>query len=495
MGIYKKVVENRYRGPILLGLILAVALVLRFIFFTGIGISDSLFYTQFAHNLQDGRLPLEGGHSALRLGLSIPVSILYSAFGVNEFSSNVIPLLISLASIVLMYKFGKLLFNEKTGLIGAFLLSFFPLDVVYATRLMTDLPAAFFVALSAYFFVKAEKKEGEKSTVQRYLLAGVLIGIAYLMKELSLLIGLFFVVYIIYRKHIKSGYFVMAAAFLAVIAAELLFFLTTTGNPFFRYMAVNQGWGDTVIGTNMSGRGSIPFSWLHYPYIIMTDHLLGLYYPFIFLAVAYCIIGRKKEAYIPTAWFFSILIYLNFGSASVTRYVLIPAAARLLTIITIPGLLILAFFLAQEDPLIRKVVMPTVLALLLVTSVGYVYLSEARHDLDNEREAYQYLDSLPKKPTYTDERSTMAFNYLSGYTDSRRIKSFNRYESVHLEEASVMDLSGVEDAYVVVNRRIIDFFLESKREVKFPAQIQTIPGEWKVQKMLGDGAITIYYIP
>ena len=115
--------------------------------------SDSVGYAGYANMLAKNEPIKEAHYNGLRLGILFPVSLLYNIFGVNEFSSNILILLISLSSIILIYKFGKLLFNDKVGLLSAFLLSFFPWDVVYATQLLTDLPAAFFVALSIYFFL------------------------------------------------------------------------------------------------------------------------------------------------------------------------------------------------------------------------------------------------------------------------------------------------------------------------------------------------------
>ena len=144
-----------HKGSTWLLIILAFALALRLVFFTGTDASDPLAYTKYANMLAKGEpINVERG-DAFRIGLLLPVSVLYRMFGFNEFSSNVLVILASLASIVLIYKFGVMLFNEKAGLLSAFLLSFFPFDVLYSTRLMTELPSAFFVALSVYLFLKS----------------------------------------------------------------------------------------------------------------------------------------------------------------------------------------------------------------------------------------------------------------------------------------------------------------------------------------------------
>ena len=66
------------------------------------------------------------------------------------------------------FYFGKLLFNEKIGLIASFLLSFFPLDIVYATKLNSDLPSSFFMALGVYLKRHLHPKMNAELALSRY---------------------------------------------------------------------------------------------------------------------------------------------------------------------------------------------------------------------------------------------------------------------------------------------------------------------------------------
>jgi len=490
----RKLTKIRYKSSILLILILVFALALRLIFFSGIDSSDSLAYTKFAYNLNKGQLTLDGGHSAFRLGILFPVSILYSIFGVNEFSSNILILIISLSSIILMYKFGKLLFNEKTGLMGAFLLSFFPLDVVFSTKLMTDLPAAFFVALSVYFFLKSEKLNKSLRSNLYLIFSGLFLGIAYLTKELSLLIGLFFLTYIIYNRKFKWEYLLMALGFLIIVSFELLYFFMIAGDPLLRYHP-NISAVTVITNTNNYGRGSLPLSLFHYPYIISTDILLGLFYPFIFIAIVFCILNKRKKTYSLLFWFIPLLLYLSFGSVSLTSYVPIPAAARLLSIITFPGILLLAYFLTQNENLTKKVLMPSIVILLLTTSIGYLFISDHRLPLKNERTAYAYTEKFQN--VYTDNRSIKIFDYLSGYNLDDNYINFYNYEFLNPENTYALDLSQIEDSYVVINWKLINFFTARKKGIEFPDEIFNIPKDWALKKSIGEGEnrIDIYYAP
>jgi len=489
--MYELIKKNK--NLFLMALILIFALILRFVFFSGIDTSDSLFYTRYADSLSKNNFEFTESQLSFRLGLIFPVSVLYSIFGVNEFSSNIVTLLISLGSIILIYHLGKLIFNEKVGLLSAFLLSFFPMNIFYSTKLMTDLPSAFFVALSVFLFLKSEKLNKRITSNVYYLFSGLSLGLAYLMKELSLIIGLFFIIYVIYNKKIKIGYSLIALGFILIFFIEIFYLYSLTGDPFSRYTTISDKTIVSVIDTNNYGRGDFPLSLFHYPYVIFTDKSLGLFYPFIFIAIFFCI--KRKETYNLLFWFIPLILYISFGSMSLTSYVPIPAAARFLSIITYPGILLLAYFLAQEEKLIKKVLMPSIIILLLATSIGYLYISERGSLLKNERVAYEYVKTFPG--VYTDERTVKIFEYLSGYEGNNNIQKFNSYDTFHPENVYSVDLSPVKDSYVVIHHSLINFLISSKKGIKFPDEIFNIPGEWVLKKSIGKGEnrIDIYYIP
>ncbi len=494
--MYKLLVKNK--NLILMILILIFAAVLRLIFFSGIDSSDSLFYTSFADSVAKGAPDLTPNLNSLRIGLLYPVSVLYRLFGVNDISSNILVLLASLGSIVLAYKFGTLLFNDKVGLLSAFLLSFFPLDVVYSTVLLPDVPSAFFAALSVYFFLKSEKINKKHNSYLCCFLSGLSLGIAYLIKELSLLIVLFFMIYVVYNKKIKKEYFFIALGFALIFFIESLYFLMLTGDQFFRFSMGKSQWNTLIVFNNLYGRGSFPSGLFHYPYIIFTDNLLALFYTFIFIAAAYCIINKKKEAYSYLFWFVPLLLYLSFGSASLTKYIPFPPASRFLLIITIPGILVLSFFLLQNESLIKRILMPAIVSLLFVTSIGYLYISEYRFALDEEKLAYEFLKSLPQKQIYADERTIMVFNYLAGYKSPNEFKRFQHFEWSKPENTYAMDLSQIKNSYVVVNWRLINWLSSSKKGIRFPDEIYDIPKNWILKEEIGknrEGKIMIYYVP
>ena len=478
---FTSALHSKLNTKLPLFLIALFGLVLRLAFFSGIGTSDDLAYTRYAVNIDRGIDPHSVMTLSTRLGMIYPTAFSYSLFGISDFSSVLFVLLTSVGSIILIFYFGKLLFNEKTGLMAAFLLSSFPLDMVYATKLLSDLPSAFFMALGVYLFLYSEIKQKLKYGMG-YLFAGISIGIGYLIRESVLLIALFFIIYILYKKRLRKEYFLVPLGILIIFAIETLIFFTLTSDPLFRMHASQQYLIDAVIAYNYFGRLDFPTGLFHYPYMILTNNLLSYFYVFIFIAIAYCLIRKKEETYTLLFWFIPLLLYLSFGSSSLTRYIPFKAADRYLLIIAIPGILLLAFFLSEKRRFIKRVVMPAALVILLLTSVISVYLREDRSLLGNLNGISSYLEGLDM-PVYTDDRTVQALDYIQKYRNGIEVREYPD------------DLRIIKDAYVLVNKYMINRLKEAHKDIEFPEEIDNPPESWKITKEIGEGEnkIIIYY--
>lgn len=470
----KKILSNKSKWY--LAFILLFALVIRIIFFQGVGTSDALLNTLYANDISKGIFPSNENQANARIGLLIPVSMLYSIFGVNNLSSGVLPLIISLLGILLIFLFGKMLFSEKTGLIAAFLLAVFPLDVLYATRFMSDLPSAVFSAFSVYLFLRAEKEQKLKALFL-YAFSGISFGIAFSIREMAVLTLLFYIGYIIYNRKIRLAYAAISIGFLSIFALELYFFAVHTGNPFYRFSSLSSYYSDAVKFHNFYGRLSFPNFFLAYPYIIFSDMQLGYFYAFIALAIIYCLVNRKKETNLLIVWIMLIYFYLNFGSSSLTSYEPFLAVSRYLHYISIPSLLLLANFLSEEEKLIKKFLLPFVLSLLFFTSIIAIYDDNYRHSLDNLRDAYNYATKLDKT-IYTDYRTIRAFNFFSGYDKNLHLKD--------LDENSE-NIGNIKDAYVIINHEMIKNLKSSNAKLDFPDKLKEMPKAWVKAKEIGTG--------
>lgn len=338
---------------LLLVLIVLFGLILRLMFFSGMGVSDHLAYASHSYYIDKTGLDLSGSQSlATRLGLIYPTALAYKIFGVNDFSSVLFVLLTSLGNIILVFYFGKLLFNKKTGLVASFLMALCPLDLIYSTKLIAGTPSTFFMALGVYFFLYSEKK----LKVFGYFLCGLFIGIGYMIKETAVLIGLFFIAYVIYNRKIKLSYFLCILGFLVIFGLESVLFYNLTGDMFFK---INAFQGDNMLNVyvlhNYYGRLDFPTGLFHYPHLILTNPLLFIYFfPAIGIA-AYYLIKKEKKVYTMLLWLIPLLLYLSFGSGSLSNYIPFIAKVRYFTILTIPATLLLSYFMIDRKIVLRKI--------------------------------------------------------------------------------------------------------------------------------------------
>jgi len=463
--------------------IVLFATLLRLAFFSGVGTSDPVYYSKSANDLLNNKFPSETTQLNARIGLLIPVAISYSIFGVNDFSSTLFPLLTSILGIIVIFYFGKFLFNEKVGLVAAFLLSFFPLDVVYSTQLLSDLPSAFFSGLSVFLFLKAEKIVRKPNSYLFYILSGLSLGIAFTIREMAIMMILFFLAYVLYNKEFKWSYILVGISFLLILLIETGFFYYYTGNPFFKLEGADYALDTIVHGDFFYGRLSFPKFFVTWPYVVFGNIQQGYFFAFISLAAFYWMIHRKKEADYLLIWFLSILLYFYFGTTSLKQYAPVLAVARYLNYITYPALILLASFLMEQQKIIKKIFLPFTIIFLLFTSIGAIYLDNSRNSLDGLRQVYSEVKSV-EKPIYTDYRSIIVLNYISGYKNDLNLIDL---------DSNPKNLKNVKDAYIVINNQMIKGLLAANKKLAFLSEIKDTPPNWIKIKEIGEEDIIIYY--
>lgn len=80
-------------------------------------------------------------------------------FGSSEIALRMPSVILGVASIYVLYKIGKALFDEKTGLIAGTLLSVAPLHIYYSQEARMYMLAFFFAISSVYFFIMILKND------------------------------------------------------------------------------------------------------------------------------------------------------------------------------------------------------------------------------------------------------------------------------------------------------------------------------------------------
>ena len=160
--------KPRTLNILLLLLITAAGAALRFY-----GLGYQSLWTDEASSILDAKGKLYNrSHPPLSY---IILRIFLETLGTTEFTARLPSCLFGIATIPLVYFFGKQLFGEKEGVIASFIISVFPWYIQWSqeTRMYTEF--TFFIILALYFFYQAVNEE----TLTFYVLSGIFTTLAF----------------------------------------------------------------------------------------------------------------------------------------------------------------------------------------------------------------------------------------------------------------------------------------------------------------------------
>ena len=203
--IYSKLKENPY-----IIFILSAALFIRIysVATNGIGYTiDSQNYIKQAGMLLEGRYSLYFPNGfPLIVALFIPFKNIFD-LGTCLIALNII---LSTTTVYLIYGICRESFNKKyIAFIAVTIAAIYPNQVKYVHWFLSEVPAAFFITLSLYFFAK-----------KKYVFSGLAMGFASMIRTTLLPAGFLFTIYLIIKKS-TSAY-----KYFAFYSLVILIFLT-----------------------------------------------------------------------------------------------------------------------------------------------------------------------------------------------------------------------------------------------------------------------------
>jgi 4-amino-4-deoxy-L-arabinose transferase-like glycosyltransferase len=213
--------------------LLGGALAWRLILFVGAQGSDDLAYSEAAWTLASGHLPFDQGIHGLRIGYVGAIGALYALFGAGTFTLVLVNLVASVGEVALVRLLAREFLDESGAWLAALLVAILPVHVFHATEAHPDVPAAALTTLAALLFVRARKTDA----VPFYLLSGVALGAAQLMKESSFL-GLGALAALAGPFRLRA--LLPLAGFAAVEIVEAGFFWAAAGDPLLRIHRVKD---------------------------------------------------------------------------------------------------------------------------------------------------------------------------------------------------------------------------------------------------------------
>lgn len=491
----KKLPHKFYMKPrFLLLAIVLFALTLRLIFFTGVNTSDDAIYYNSVHEILAGNFH-PGFIMTLRLLLLYPTAFFFYLFGASNFSAGLWPLICSLGTLILIYKIGKLIFDEKVGLLAAFLFSFYPLEVIYGTRLTADLPTELFITASLFLFLKGLKGKGKPNVF--YFLSGIALGLSYLVKELGLLLFVFYFAYMILeilrKRKINWNYSFIFLGFLLVFLFEGFFYYSATGDFLHRFHESINTYSAT---SNYWGKGIEPKDILtFYPpamlnlsnyYPSPNTSIYGFFFYFVFASIVYLLLKKEKRAYLLILMFLSMFLYMQAGTRSLTRYLIFGKEMRFLTIITAPSLILIAAFLTSNKKFMR-ILLPISLIFLLATSIFYIYFLSDYLEYGMGECGCMRISDIKQIAEFIKNNPRNTFYVHEGTYDN--IRFFLEFNTTSLKSATNMNETGVKGSYVVFNSSLPllnDCRFEREKHIETAPDFLCKPPEgWKLVKIIG----------
>ncbi len=372
---------------LLLAVVLVNALYYAFSRYEGIsGYGDDPTYLYLASTLVHGNFMISPGFIfSVRLTEAYAIAIIYYLFGISTLTSTLWNIISYIGIIIVTFYLAKFVYNEKAGVIAAFLVSIFPLVTKYAVTVGEDIPLAFLASLAILLFLYAERDNRR----WMYFFSGMLLVLVWLTSVEGVIIIIFLFLYAfieLLRGRIRIDrstiFFLYGIAFLFLIVFIFSYinsgypFITITENTRF-YSAVNSTVGGlptipsantdlnfyidemfqyNMIRTftaeslgnainNMSGQlfGQI----LNYEY--------GLYFYLVFPILILLLLFREKRSYFMIAWFLFGFLFLEIGPMHVgitlspfhITYLLAHRLIRLMLIVAVPLSAIIAIGLTK----------------------------------------------------------------------------------------------------------------------------------------------------
>lgn len=173
-------------------------------------------------------------HWELRHPYVLATAASIKALGVSEWALLLPNVLALLSLLTVIYWVTARWLGTAAAVLAGLAFCTTPLAVEATTSLMPDVFEALFVVASLSIFLAASNRERPGPLL---LVAGVFAGLAFLTRETSVLLVVFYVLLFLVGVRVSRGqYFWLLAGFLPIWLLEVSYLAVQTGDPFYRYV-------------------------------------------------------------------------------------------------------------------------------------------------------------------------------------------------------------------------------------------------------------------
>jgi 4-amino-4-deoxy-L-arabinose transferase-like glycosyltransferase len=318
-----------------------LTLILSICFWQNMRATDDLGYAQTSVSLLSGQqLSISShqpNHHDARIGVTFPLAIVFFFFGVKDLSIALLPLLCTVLTAPLVVWLAGRFWGGAAGLIAGLLYALFPLTINLATFCVPEPILTFEICLACVLFLSAIERQGRSAGYIQFLV-GVIIGLSYLTTEVGALMLPVFFLYLFFTRKICLRDTWLLAGFVIVFCLELSYQAALHGNPLYRFMLARIYSDDPGV---RAANSNLAYRLLKsYPSMFIRPNLdFGVFGPLLIMSGFYGLFKLRKSSFF-VIWAAIVLLFYNFMSASLSHYVALPTATRLLAPACVPLLVL-----------------------------------------------------------------------------------------------------------------------------------------------------------
>lgn len=320
--------------------VLALALMLRLTFVTGMVFFDDVAYAQAAHDMTKGIVRWGPWAGLPRVAIYMPVALLYALFSVSDTTTLAWPLFCSLLGVASAYVIGRLVAGEAAGLLAGFLWAIFPLDIQMATALLPDAPLATFTAGTVLFFLLGERLAGRRAYIS-YVFSTLCLIVAMLLKPLAMIILTFLAAYLIWKRPRRTTWLIVAG--ILVIAGALFFYYSFVPG---QVAMIEEGLSSQSSSSLSNTLAATATDWF---VNLIQSRQLFFFVPLFIVAMVSALISSQGKTTELALWGGITFLYFELGTMSLRRYLPIPSdmMLRQVLLVMVPFVVLAGIYLAR----------------------------------------------------------------------------------------------------------------------------------------------------
>jgi len=488
-------------------LILAVAIVARIAVFRGFAASDDADYARVAWAIAQGHSPLS--EAALppqysgRLGVAVPVGLLFRVFGVHEWTLLVFPAVMSAAMLALAYAFGRTFFSREAGLITLAIFAVMPIDCSFATWLLSDIPSAAWACGGILAMVLGKRAEKNSAKALAGLVAALCFGLSWLTRTqvaqlAPFVLGALIIWSWLDRKNLWLAGATVAGV-LAIFLGEGIWYLSATGDFLYplhsaeKIYAMHSRWYFTEAGIYGWEPGHYALGlarrllWKG-PAGLLLNADFALVPLAALAAAAHALYWRRRELLFPAALFLWSALVFNFGSASLRHYEPLPWMNSYMVPCLLPAAILTGGWLAwllssrEENARVRRErrFWAALVCAGLALAAAFGLYQHARQGIGcpGTRQAAKSVPADSDRPLYSDAMTLRGLDFFWAYRATRPMRDFGH---MRMEEIP----AGAE---VLINPPEIQR-MRDQTGYEPPPWTENPPPQWKLEQQWEGAAL------